>query len=84
MWCTGRLRSFSVGVGLKRRRTSPKRASGLSELVPLTRNARAVNIDSAYAAGISEACSVDSLRYCPDRDTSRGQAAGYLVRARIL
>ena len=35
-----------------------------------------------YAAGVTSGCATDPLRYCPDRDVTRGQMAVFLLRAR--
>ena len=40
------------------------------------------NIDSAYVAGIMETCSVDPLKFCTRRSTTRGEFATYLIRGR--
>ena len=39
-------------------------------------------IDALHAAGITQGCSAEPLRFCPDRATTRGQMALFLERAR--
>ncbi|MCQ3813937.1 MAG: S-layer homology domain-containing protein, partial [Acidimicrobiia bacterium] len=41
----------------------------------------AANIDALYAAGITEGCSSDPLRYCPNDPVTRAEMASFLVRA---
>ena len=40
------------------------------------------DIDALYASGITKGCSADPLLYCPYRDTTRGEMASFLQRAR--
>jgi FG-GAP-like repeat/S-layer homology domain len=39
-------------------------------------------IEAVYAAGVTSGCATDPLRYCPERDVTRGQMAVFLLRAR--
>ena len=41
----------------------------------------AANIDAIAAAGITQSCATDPLRYCPDRPVTRAQTATFLTRA---
>ena len=44
-------------------------------------SSHAPNIDALYAADITEGCSSDPLRYCPNDPLTRAQMASFLVRA---
>ena len=62
------------------------RALGLSVAAPAgfqdtVGNFHEHDIDSLYAAGITKGCTVQSLNFCPGRDTSRGEMASFLDRA---
>ena len=63
-----------------------KRAFDLDSVVPVgfddtQRNVHAAAIDALYRAGITEGCSAEPLRFCPDRATTRGHMALFLHRA---
>ena len=64
-----------------------KRAFGLPAAEPVgfvdtARTVHAPNIDSSYAAGITDSCSADPLKFCPLDSNSRAQVATYLLRGR--
>ena len=44
-------------------------------------NTHAANIDALAAAGITEGCSTEPLRYCPNQPVTRAQMATFLHRA---
>jgi hypothetical protein len=66
------------------------RAFGLSAAPPAgfqdtAGNEHAANIDALAAAGITKGCNPPgNTRFCPDRITSRGEMASFLVRALAL
>ena len=47
-------------------------------------SAHEANIDALHRAGITAGCSTEPLRFCPQQDTTRGQMALFLERARNL
>ena len=62
------------------------RAFGLGEgpssgFVDIEDNVHASNIDVLAAVGVTAGCSTSPARYCPGRDTTRGQMATFLSRA---
>ncbi|MCY4456699.1 MAG: S-layer homology domain-containing protein, partial [Acidimicrobiaceae bacterium] len=44
-------------------------------------NIHSANIDKILAAGITQGCSQNPLRYCPDSPVTRAQMATFLARA---
>lgn len=44
-------------------------------------NAHAANIDALAAAGVTQGCGTDPLRFCPSSSVTRGQMATFLARA---
>ena len=64
-----------------------KRAFALPAAEPVgfvdtARTVHAPNIDSSHAAGITDSCSADPLKFCPLDSNSRAEVAGYLLRGR--
>ena len=54
-------------------------SAGFVDVEP--RSVHASNIDALFAAGITEGCSSDPLRFCPNRAVTRARMASFLARA---
>lgn len=65
------------------------RAFGLEAATPAgfadtDESAHAANIDALAAAGITQGCATDPLRFCPGQSVTRGQMASFLARTMKL
>ena len=63
------------------------RAFDLPEADPVgftdtARTVHAPNIDASHAAGVTDSCSDEPLKFCPWEPNSRAEVATYFVRAR--
>ena len=58
---------------------APDQPAGFADVDP--DSTHAANIDAIAAAGITQSCATDPLRYCPDRPVTRAQTATFLTRA---
>ena len=45
------------------------------------RSVHAASIDALFAADITQGCSSEPLRFCPDRAVTRAQMASFLIRS---
>ena len=59
--------------------TAPNSGAGFAD-VPES-SAHAASIDALRAAGITQGCSQEPLRYCPNQPVTRAQMATFLTRA---
>ena len=64
-----------------------RRAFGLDSAIPqgfddTGDSVHGADIDALFRAGITSGCSIEPMRFCPRQDTTRGQMALFLERAR--